>query len=156
MLLRAVWQSELDVEVMIPFEEISDGLLRKYVRIRMQLACWHSKHAGSRNTCDQGVTFRLDPFSHMGRALPSHRADRRRCRSGKTGIARSLNASWLGAGAAVAGLVIRGRSLSATLGDMEVVSCPSIVWKAVMSGYRGACLCSHAEELSCPWPVNST
>lgn len=43
-----------------------------------------------------------------------------------------------------------GRSLSASLGPAVVVSCPSIIWKAVMSGSRGACRCSNAEELSCP------
>lgn len=60
----------------------------------------------------------------LDRALPSHRADKRRCRPGKAGIARSLNASWLAARLALAGLSAPGRSLSAALGVSELVSCP--------------------------------
>lgn len=61
----------------------------------------------------------------LGRALPRHRADKRRCRrgrSGRTGIARSLiNGSWLAAGLDLAG---SGRSLSAGLGGTRSGALP--------------------------------
>lgn len=46
--------------------------------------------------------------------------------------------------------VALGAHSAQLLGQLEVVSCPSIVWKAVMSRRCGACHYSNAVEY--PWP----